>query len=205
MLDRADYIQEGLRRLQQEALDSGILGEHQEVRIEVTIRGTSFYRYQTFPQPSPGGPSVHIPFSENALDSWAEELKRRSYVPGVGTWMKVEIQLHKDAPGQVKFLDDNVTSPAHQFEVGPKPKEYIVELAAFPRTPDRIPPWMWAIFKEAELQPPIYNPEFKAVDWKNKRRPVSDLGTDLTAESVVIDTSLEPGVFAKIGRKLFGA
>ncbi|MFE4197624.1 hypothetical protein ACFRJ9_17315 [Paenarthrobacter sp. NPDC056912] len=45
----------------------------------------------------------------------------------------------------------------------------------------------------------------KTVDWDNKRLPVTDTGTDFSAEPVFIDPSKEPGVLAKIGRKLFGA
>ncbi len=42
------------------------------------------------------------------------------------------------------------------------------------------------------------------MEWKNRRRPVTERGTDLTVEPTIIDPSLEPGVFAKIAKKLFG-
>ena len=54
------------------------------------------------------------------------------------------------------------------------------------------------------MTPPIYDSDLKTVDWDNRRRPVTERGTDFAVESTVIDPSLEPGVFAKIGKKLFG-
>ncbi len=61
------------------------------------------------------------------------------------------------------------------------------------------PEWMRDIFRSEGVTPPIYNPEFESVDWENRRRPVTERGTDFTVEPTVIDPSLEPGVFAKIG------
>ncbi|MFK0006969.1 hypothetical protein ACIQTZ_07945 [Paenarthrobacter sp. NPDC090520] len=55
------------------------------------------------------------------------------------------------------------------------------------------------------MTPPIYNPEFKSVDWKNRRRPVTDRGTDFSVEPTVIDPALDPGVLSRIGKKLFGS
>ncbi|MGF4045174.1 hypothetical protein [Paenarthrobacter nitroguajacolicus] len=79
------------------------------------------------------------------------------------------------------------------------------QLLRYPRTVENIPAWMWDIFRAEDVTPPIYNPEFKSVDWKNRRRPVTDRGTDFTVEPTVINPSLEPGVFANISKKLFGA
>ncbi|MEV4952697.1 hypothetical protein MRBLAR21_002616 [Paenarthrobacter nitroguajacolicus] len=78
------------------------------------------------------------------------------------------------------------------------------QLLSFPRTVDNIPPWLWDIFRAEDVTPPIYNPEFKSVDWKNRRRPVTENGTDFTVEPTVIDPSLEPGIFTKISKRLFG-
>jgi hypothetical protein len=79
------------------------------------------------------------------------------------------------------------------------------QLLRYPRTVENIPAWMWDIFRAEDVTPPIYNPEFKSVDWKNRRRPVTDRGTDFTVESTVIDPALEPAIFAKISKKLFEA
>ena len=79
------------------------------------------------------------------------------------------------------------------------------ELVAFPRTLDNIPPWMWDVFRAKGVSPPFYNPELKTVDWNNKRLRVTDSGTDFSADPVIIDPSKEPGVFSKIGAKLFGS
>jgi hypothetical protein len=78
------------------------------------------------------------------------------------------------------------------------------QLVAYPRTADNIPAWIWDVFRAEGVTPPVYNPEFKSVDWNNKRRPVTERGTDVTVEPTVIDPSLEPGAFARIGKKLFG-
>jgi hypothetical protein len=69
---------------------------------------------------------------------------------------------------------------------------------------DNIPDWMLGIFRAEGVTPPVYNAELRCVDWNNKRRPVTDRGTDLSIEPTVIDQAQEPGVFAKIGKKLFG-
>lgn len=55
------------------------------------------------------------------------------------------------------------------------------------------------------IPPPVYNPELKTVDWDNRRLPVTDSGTDFSAEPVVIDPLKEPGIFSKISQKLFGS
>lgn len=71
---------------------------------------------------------------------------------------------------------------------------------------ENIPQWMWTLSAlKALLSPPVYNPELKTVDWDNKRLPVTDSGTDFSADPVVIDSSKEPGVFSKIAAKLFGS
>ncbi|MFJ4028295.1 hypothetical protein ACIPWF_13050 [Paenarthrobacter sp. NPDC089989] len=82
-------------------------------------------------------------------------------------------------------------------------KHWAQHLLYYPRTVDNIPPWMWDIFRAEGITPPVYNPQFHSVDWKNRRRPVTERGTDLTAEPTIIDPSKEPGRFAKFTKKLF--
>jgi hypothetical protein len=203
MQAESDFVKEGLRQLQHEAFASDTIQGQDEVVVVLSILGSTLHRYQTIPQPVPGGPSVHVPFSEVALDSWAEELKKRSYVPGVGTWTNIEVHLHRNEEGRIKIFDDNESAGSIESEPGLSLEECLLELAAFPRTADRIPAWMWKMFNEADAQPPVYNPDLQCVEWKNRRRPVSERGTDLSVPSTVIDGPLEPGVFAKIGKKLF--
>lgn len=203
MQAESDFVKEGLRQLQQEAFASDTVQGHDEVVVVLSIRGSTLHRYQAIPQPVPCGPSVHVSFSDAALDGWAEELKKRFYVPGVGTWTNIEVHLHRNEEGRVEIFYDNDSVGNSESEPGLSLEECLLELAAFPRTADRIPAWMWKMFDEACVQPPVYNPELQCVEWKNRRRPVADRGTDLSVPSVVIDASLGQGVFAKIGKKLF--
>ncbi|MFC8039236.1 hypothetical protein ACFUOZ_07765 [Paenarthrobacter sp. NPDC057355] len=64
---------------------------------------------------------------------------------------------------------------------------------------------MQETFRAGNITPPLYNPDLRTVDWDNRRRPVTERGTDFTEEPSVINPSLELGVFAKISKKLFGA
>ncbi|MFI2563779.1 hypothetical protein [Paenarthrobacter sp. NPDC018779] len=82
-------------------------------------------------------------------------------------------------------------------------KHWAQHLLKYPRTVDNIPPWMWDIFRAEGITPPVYNPQFNSVDWKNRRRPVTERGTDLTVEPTIIDPSKEPGRLAKFTKKLF--
>ena len=115
-----------------------------------------------------------------------------------------------DRPGQLQLFDEERLERGRDGDwyPGEHPSDANVwaeELLHFPRTVYNIPAWMWDIFRAEGVTPPIYNPDFESVDWKNRRRPVTDRGTDFSIEPTVIDPSLEPGVFAKISRKLFGA
>ena len=200
-----EFIKEGLRQLQQEAFASDAVQGHDEVAVMLSIRGSTLHRYQATPQPVPGGPSVHVPFSDAALDSWAEELKKRSYIPGAGTWTMIKVHLYRNREGRVEIFEDDDSTANIESEPGLSMEECLLELAAFPRTADRIPAWMWKMFNEADAQPPVYNPELQCVEWKNKRRPVTGRGTDLSAPATLIQASPEPGVFTKISKKLFGS
>ena len=49
--------------------------------------------------------------------------------------------------------------------------------AAIKRLPT-IPAWMWDIFRAEQLTPPFYRPGLGYVEWDNRRRPVTDRGTE---------------------------
>ncbi|ABM09185.1 hypothetical protein AAur_2990 [Paenarthrobacter aurescens TC1] len=79
------------------------------------------------------------------------------------------------------------------------------QLLKYPRTVENIPTWMWDIFRAEGVTPPVYNPAFDSVDWKNRRRPVTERGTDLSVEPTIIDPSKEPGFWTNLSKKLFGS
>ncbi len=149
-------------------------------------------------------------FSREALELWLTELRIRSYSPGLGVWTTAEIHVFPNKPGNLEvFEEEHLQKMSNgRWYPGAAPAvaaDWARQLLAFPRTVDTIPSWMWDIFRSDGVTPPIYNPEFASVDWNNRRRPVTERGTDFTVEPTVIDPSLEPGVFAKISKKLFGA
>ncbi|WP_243753199.1 hypothetical protein [Paenarthrobacter sp. MSM-2-10-13] len=149
-------------------------------------------------------------FSREAWNDWLEECRLLAYRRGAGTWTTAEVAIFPDRPGQLQLFDEErlERDPDGDWYPGEHPSDANVwaeELLHFPRTADNIPEWMWNIFRAEDLTPPIYNPELQSVDWKNRRRPVTDKGTDFSVEPAVIDPSLEPGVFSKISKKLFGA
>ena len=80
-----------------------------------------------------------------------------------------------------------------------------VQVHVFPVAPGLVEVFDQEILAAGGVSPPLYNPELKTVDWGNKRLPVTDSGTDLSADPVIIDPSQEPGFFSKIGQKLFGS
>ena len=148
-------------------------------------------------------------FSYEAYDLWLNECRIRSYVAGIGTWTTAEVHIFPDRHGTLEVFDEEHLRRMSDgsWHPGAEPADastWAQQLIAFPRTVDNIPSWMWDIFRAEGVTPPIYNPEFKSVDWKNRRRPVTDRGTDFSVEPTIIDPSLEPGVFARIGKKLFG-
>ncbi|WP_256870766.1 hypothetical protein [Paenarthrobacter nitroguajacolicus] len=149
-------------------------------------------------------------FSREALHDWLDECRDLAYSPGIGTWTTAEVHVFPDKPGRLDFFEEERLRKMSngRWYPGAEPADADVwtkQLRRYPRTADNIPSWMWDVFRAEGVTPPIYNPEFKSVDWKNRRRPVTERGADLTVEPTVINPSLEPGVFAKISKKLFGA
>jgi len=149
-------------------------------------------------------------FSYAALNAWLDECRLLAYSPGEGTWTTAVVHVFPDRAGRLDFYDEELLERDAQgnWPPGGEPsgaQTWTQQLLAYPRTVDNIPAWMWDIFRAEDVTPPIYNPELQSVDWKNRRRPVTDRGTDFSVEPTIIDPSLEPGVFAKISKKLFGA
>jgi hypothetical protein len=148
-------------------------------------------------------------FSYDALDLWLDECRSLAYRKGLGSWTTAEVHVFPHEPGRRDLYDEEHLEKDKygNWPPGGHPasaRTWAQQLLAFPRTVDNIPAWMWDIFRAEGVTPPIYNSEFNSVDWNNKRRPVTERGTDFTVEPSEIDSSLEPGVFAKIGKKLFG-
>lgn len=142
--------------------------------------------------------------SRSAL-MWLKELKKDAYQPGIGSWVTAQVHLFPQASGSIRVFDEEVQPPTATS--GRKGTAEVIssELLAFPRTLENIPPWMLSILETAHMSPPLYNREQGTVDWNNKRLPVSDSGTDFSRDPAVIVSSDEPGVFARISKKLFGA
>ncbi|MFB9858673.1 hypothetical protein [Paenarthrobacter aurescens] len=138
---------------------------------------------------------------------WLEEIRRESYVQGKGTWTSCKVYLYPDSDGRLEVFDVELLRPAHETTIPDRPADALTlfqDLKAFPRTLDNIPQWMWTVFRAEGITPPVYNPQLQTVEWNNKRLPVTETGTDFSAQPQIIDPSKEPGVFAKVGRKLFG-
>ena len=156
------------------------------------------------------GQSFEDDFSAQALDHWLDECRDRSYTRGVGSWTTAEIHVFPNKAGRLDVFDEEHLERMSNGRLHPggRPagaQTWAQQLLRYPRTVESIPAWMWDIFRAEDVTPPIYNPEFKSVDWKNRRRPVTERGTNLTVEPTVINPSLEPGVFANISKQLFGA
>ncbi|MFC8040713.1 hypothetical protein ACFUOZ_15285 [Paenarthrobacter sp. NPDC057355] len=156
-----------------------------------------------------GGRDWDIDFPAELLEYWLMEVRRELYSPGVGAWKTFRVFLFPSQEGRLEAFDREIltrgifgdpassSSPASGQAVK-------ADLLAFPRTFSNIQDWMWDALRKEALSPPVYNEQLKSVDWDNKRLPVTDTGTDFSVEPEIIDPSKEPGVFAKIGKKLFG-
>lgn len=148
-------------------------------------------------------------YSREGLNRWLDLCRVRAYRPGVGTWTTAEVHVFADRPGRLDLFDEEhlERDAEGDWYPGARPSGVVSwseQLLTFPRNAENIPDWMWIMFRAEGVAPPLYNTEFGSVDWNNKRWPVTENGTDFSAEPGVIDQSLEPGVFAKIGKKLFG-
>lgn len=146
-------------------------------------------------------------FPDDSMDRWLVDVRRESYVPGQGTWTSCKVYLFDSQDGRLEIFDEELPELDATGNVESQPASagtLFQDLKAFPRTSNNIPEWMWEVFKAEGVKPPIYNPDFKTVDWDNKRLPVSGAGTDFSVAPAIIDESKEPGFFSKISKKLFG-
>lgn len=204
----------GLERLSREAFGpEGFAPGADEVVKVVVHRGSSTLGHGYL---VPGGGDAprelrdrHEEFSYEALIVWLDECRSRSYEPGSGTWTTAEVHVYPTRPGIVEVFEEEHLQKMHDgsWYPGAQPADaslWARQLLAYPRTADRIPRWMWDIFKAENVTPPLYNPDFRSVDWNNRRYPVAEWGTDFSAGPSVIDPALKPGFFASISKKLFG-
>ncbi|MFF2844216.1 hypothetical protein [Paenarthrobacter sp. NPDC057981] len=208
---RHPLVKEGLTRLQNEAFGPHGFAQSMDEVVEIVVsRPSSLYlRGHMVAGSTVLDRDRGARFSREALNRWLDECRVVAYVPGRGTWTTAEVHVFPNAPGRLDLYDEEHLDrmPNGNWYPGAKPSDaatWAQQLLRFPRAVDNIPYWMWDIFRAEDVTPPIYNPQFNSVDWNNRRRPVTDRGTDLTVEPTTIDPSLEPGVFAKIGKKLFG-
>jgi hypothetical protein len=206
------FIRTGLVRLQKEAFAEDGLGYGAEEVVSTSVtRQAMGQRTEAVRRNGQWGfREFSRDFSYEAMDSWLLEVRRHLYVLGEGAWVTYRVHLFPDADGRLEVFDEEIfpldgNGKPDEGSYPATAAELRSELVAFPRTVDNIPDWMWGRFRAEGVTPPVYNPELKTVDWDNRRLPVTDAGTDFSAEPVVIDPSKEPGFFSKIGRKLFGS
>ncbi|NHW47299.1 hypothetical protein HAV21_10410 [Paenarthrobacter sp. MSM-2-10-13] len=200
----------GLTRLRSETFSEGALGfGAQEVISTSVIHQAWSQQTETILRDGVWGPrSFSLEFSRESMIDWLEEVRRESYVLGFGTWTSCKVYLYPDSDGRLEVFDVELLRPAHETTIPDRPADALTlfqDLKAFPRTLDNIPQWMWTVFRAEGITPPVYNPQLQMVEWANKRLPVTENGTDFSVQPEIIDPSKEPGVFAKISRKLFGS
>lgn len=212
-LNAEPFVQSGLQRLSDEAFGEAGFARGMDEVVHVLIhRRTNTLGHGHMVSDGDilfTGRTDAESFSYEALNVWLDECRILAYSPGRGSWTTAEVHVFPNTHGRLELFDEEHLEKDAQgnWPPGGRPASastWAQQLLAFPRTVDNIPSWMWDIFRAEGVTPPIYNPEFNSVDWNNKRRPVTERGTDFTVEPTVIDASLEPGVFARIGKKLFG-
>jgi hypothetical protein len=205
-----EFVKEGLKHLQIEAFaeNGPAYGAEEMLSTSVVTTGMS-QRTEKVLRDGVWGPTVRSAhFSRERMEVWMQELRALCYVPGQGTWRTCQIRLFANASGELKTFDEDIVP----LDSSGKPADFLPADAAtlaqdlrhFPRSTDNIPQWMWDVFRAGGITPPVYNPDLKTLDWDNKRLPVTDSGTDFSAEPVIIDPAKEPGIFSKIGARLFG-
>ncbi|MFC8039233.1 hypothetical protein ACFUOZ_07750 [Paenarthrobacter sp. NPDC057355] len=206
-----EFVREGLKRLQLEAFsERGPGSGAEEVVSTSVVQQAMSRRYDDVKRNGQWEQAdISSDFSDEAMDRWLLELRERCYVIGEGTWMTCRVFLYPDQPGRLEVFDEELLtkglhSTSGRLNAPSSAATLTSELLAFPRTAENIPSWIQDAFASEGVTPPLYNPEFNSVDWNNRRRPVTERGTDFTVEPTIIDPSLKPGVFAKIGKRLFG-
>lgn len=207
------FVEIGLQRLSGEAFGPQGFAQGTDEVVHVLIhRRTSTFGYGHMVSGENliyTGRSDADRFSHDGLNIWLDECRFLAYSPGIGTWTTAVVHVFPDRPGRLDLYDEEHLERDAQgnWPPGGQPagaQTWAQQLLAFPRLLNNIPGWMLAILETEGVTPPVYNPEFGSVDWNNRRRPVTDRGTDFAAEPTVIDPSLEPGIFTKISKRLFG-
>ncbi|WP_458778763.1 hypothetical protein [Arthrobacter sp. D3-16] len=206
------FVVKGLEKLHEEAFgkDGFALGMDEVIDIIVFRTSSTYKRGHMVLKGSVVQRDRNAKYSREALNRWLDACRVRAYKPGLGTWTTAEVHVFPNRPGRLDLFDEEhlARDTDGDWYPGAHPSgaaSWSEQLLTFPRTAANIPDWMWDIFRAEGVTPPLYNTEFGSVDWKNKRWPVTENGTDFSAEPKVIDQSQEPGVFAKIGKKLFGS
>ncbi|MFF2843392.1 hypothetical protein [Paenarthrobacter sp. NPDC057981] len=202
-------VQVGLNRLRSETFREGALGfgAQEVVSTSVVHQACSSRSEDILRNGVWGYAEGFLNFSVQSMDYWLRDVQCESYERGAGTWTSCKVYLYPDRGGKLETFDIELIERDNQGNLTDHPADALTlfqDLKAFPRTVDNIPQWMWRVFRAEGVTPPVYNPELGTVDWANKRLPVTATGTDFSAEPEIIDTSKEPGVFAKMGKKLFG-
>ncbi|GAA3274890.1 hypothetical protein [Paenarthrobacter aurescens] len=199
----------GLRRLKDETFRQGSLGFGSQEVVSTSVIHQAWSRRTEDVKRNGiwGYREFAVDFSHDSMDWWLKEVRRESYRTGAGTWTSCKVYLYPDSDGRLETFDFELFRPDSEDGIPDRPADALTlfqDLKAFPRTLDNIPQWMWTVFRAEGITPPVYNPQLQTVEWNNKRLPVTNTGTDFSAQPEIIDPSKEPGVFAKIGRKLFG-
>lgn len=210
-LGTVPLVTEGLAKLHEAAYGSAGFASGTDEVIDIVIKRPSmtYRRGHMMSGSTVVQREREAKFSWTAL-RWLDECRVLAYVPGQGTWTTAEVHVFANRPGRLDLFDEEHLdrAPDGHWYPGAHPSgaaTWAQQLLAYPRTVDNIPAWMWDIFRAEGVTPPVYNPEFSSVDWKNRRRPVTDRGTDFSVESTVIDPSKEPGFWTNISKRLFGS
>jgi len=203
-------VTSGLRRLQVETFKEGGLGSCAQEVVSTSVIHQAWSRRteEILRDGVWGARSFSLDFSREAMSQWLKQIRRESYVLGAGTWTSCKVYLYPDSDGRLEVFDVELLRLAHETTIPDRPADALTlfqDLKAFPRTLDNIPQWMWTVFRAEGITPPVYNPQLQMVEWANKRLPVTENGTDFSVQPEIIDPSKEPGIFAKIGKKLFGS
>ncbi|MFJ4027072.1 hypothetical protein ACIPWF_07730 [Paenarthrobacter sp. NPDC089989] len=202
-------VREGLANLHGEAFGSGgfALGMDEVIDVVIKWPSSTYRRGRMISGSTVVRREREAKYTREALSLWLDDCRSVAYVPGIGTWTTAEVHVFADRPGHVNFFDEELLdrAPDGHWYPGARPSgaaTWAQQVLAYPRTVDNIPAWMWDIFRAEGVAPPIFNPQFNSVDWNNRRRPVTDRGTDFSVEPTIIDPSKEPGKFARFSKKV---
>ncbi|VXC14418.1 conserved hypothetical protein [Arthrobacter sp. 9V] len=206
----APYIRQGLDRLQEHTFSKAALGfgAQEVISTSLMFEDTSRRYVDVCRDGQWGGRDWQTDFPPELLDYWLMEVRRELYVPGLGTWKTFRVFLFPSDEGRIEAFDyeiltrgmfgdpKNSNSPASGQAVK-------MDLLTFPRTLTIFRNACGLLCVQMLRRPRCTTPRLNTVDWDNKRLPVTESGTDFSVEPEIIDASNEPGVFAKIGNKLF--